>query len=332
MNKLDLQYLKNTLESYGSHLEEIKTDTYKDIKINKEGTSLVDENGNNIGTKGDMYHKLILDEILQKGCLDKDPRPHYEDGQKAHTLSINHKLLTYDLSKGESPLTTLRPIATKSSIGEILWIYQDASNDLDVLKDKYNITWWDEWEVDNTRKIGSVYGYEVDKYDLTRSTLESIKSNLDGRRHIMDFWQYSDFKLPHGLKPCAFLTIWNVRRGRDNELYLDMELVQRSSDFCTAGAINQFQYIVLQHLFARHLGLKVGKFSWNVANIQIYDRHINQAIEMLNRDPINLKPEIVLNEEKTDFYDFTLDDIKLNGYDRKLILEKNPQLKFPIGI
>lgn len=66
MNKLDLQYLKNTLESYGSHLEEIKTDTYKDIKINKEGTSLVDENGNNIGTKGDMYHKLILDEILQK--------------------------------------------------------------------------------------------------------------------------------------------------------------------------------------------------------------------------------------------------------------------------
>ena len=76
------------------------------------------------GTKGDMYTKQILARILEEGCLDKNPRPHYADGTAAHTLSVNHGICTYDLSKNESPLITLRPIAIKSAIGELLWIYQ----------------------------------------------------------------------------------------------------------------------------------------------------------------------------------------------------------------
>ena len=331
MQKIDLEYLRDTLKEYGSKLYDIEKETYPDIKINKEGTSLVDENGNNIGTKGDMYHKIMLDKILKEGCLDKNPRPHYEDGTPAHTLSVNHFMMTYDLSKGESPLTTLRPIAVKSSIGEILWIYQDASNDLDVLKDKYGITWWDEWDIGD-RTPGEVYGKSIFKRNLTYKTLSEMKVNPDGRRHIMDLWQYEDFEKKHGLKPCAFLTIWNVRHGRDGKDYLDMQLVQRSSDFCTAGCINQMQYVVLQYMFARHLNLNVGRFTWSPTNIQIYDRHINQAIEMLNREPINCEPNVEINEEKQDFYDITKDDIKVVGYPRKLIIEKNPQLKFQIGI
>ena len=87
-------------------------------------------------TKGDIYTKEILQRILDEGCMDVNPRPHYEDGTPAHTLSVNHGMCTYDLTKGESPLITLRPIAVKSSIGELLWIYQDESNDLNVLRDK----------------------------------------------------------------------------------------------------------------------------------------------------------------------------------------------------
>ena len=78
-------------------------------------------------TKGDIYTKEILQRILDEGCLDTDPRPKYTDGSPAHTLSVNHGMCTYDLTKGESPLITLRPIATKSAIGELLWIYQDES-------------------------------------------------------------------------------------------------------------------------------------------------------------------------------------------------------------
>ena len=91
-------------------------------------------------------------------------------------------------------------------------------------------------------------------------------------------------------------------------------------------------YVFLQALVARHLGVEVGQFTWQYDNIQIYDRHIENAIELLNRDPIDCDPYVYINPEKQDFYDMTPDDIKLEGVPRKLIKEKNPQMKFPIGI
>ena len=282
-------------------------------------------------TKGDVYTKEILTRILEEGCLDKNPRPKYADGTPAHTLSVNHGMCTYDLTKGESPLITLRPIAVKSSIGELLWIYQDESNDLNVLRDKYGVTWWDEWDIGN-RTIGSVYGETVRRHELVKRLLKGLKEDPDGRRHIICLWQEDDFKEPHGLKPCAFMTEWNVRHGKDGTDYLDMCLIQRSSDFATAGCINQVQYLVFLHLVARHLGLTPGRFSWFYNNIQIYDRHVEQAKELIAREPVECEPKIWLNPEKTNFYDFTIDDIKITGYPRAEIKEKNPQMKFDLGI
>ena len=282
-------------------------------------------------TKGDVYTKEILTRILEEGCLDKNPRPKYADGTPAHTLSVNHGMCTYDLTKGESPLITLRPIDVKSRIGELLWIYQDESNDLNVLRDKYGVTWWDEWDIGN-RTIGSVYGETVRRHELVKRLLKGLKEDPDGRRHIICLWQEDDFKEPHGLKPCAFMTEWNVRHGKDGTDYLDMCLIQRSSDFATAGCINQVQYLVFLHLVARHLGLTPGRFSWFYNNIQIYDRHIEQAKELIAREPVECEPKIWLNPEKTNFYDFTIDDIKITGYPRAEIKEKNPQMKFDLGI
>lgn len=282
-------------------------------------------------TKGDIYTKEILKRILEEGCLDKNPRPRYADGTKAHTLSVNHGMCTYDIANGESPFITLRPIATKSSIGELLWIYQDESNNLDLLRDKYGVTWWDEWDIGN-RTIGSVYGETVRRHDLVKNLLEGLKKDPDGRRHIICLWQEDDFKEKHGLKPCAFMTEWNVRHGKDGIDYLDMCLTQRSSDFATAGCINQVQYLVFQYLIARHLNMEVGRFTWFYNNIQIYDRHIEQAKELIRRESIDCNPKIVLNQNKQDFYDFTVDDIEIQDYPKKLIKERNPQLKFDLGI
>ena len=283
------------------------------------------------GTKGDFYTKEIIKRILDEGCLDENPRPKYSDGVPAHTLSVNHGMCTYDLTKGESPLITLRPIAVKSAIGELLWIYQDESNDLDVLAQKYGVSWWDEWDLGD-RTIGACYGNTIKRHNLMKDLLNSLKNDPDGRRHIINMWQVDDFKLPHGLKPCAYQTVWNVRRGKDGTNYLDMCLFQRSSDFLTAGCINQVQYTVFLHLVARHCGYTPGRFTWFYNNIQIYDRHIEQAHEMLNREPVDCNPEIWLNPEKTNFYDFTQDDVKITGYPRQLIKEKNPQMKFDLGI
>lgn len=282
-------------------------------------------------TKGDYYTKEIFTRILEEGTLDKYPRPKYSDGTSAHTLSVNHGMCTYDITKNESPMITLRPIAIKSAIGELLWIYQDESNNLDLLKEKYGVTWWDDWDLGN-RTIGTCYGETVKKHNLMEELLWGLKNDCDGRRHIINLWQNEDFKQPHGLKPCAFLTVWNVRHGNDGIDYLDMCLFQRSSDFATAGCINQMQYLVFLYMVSRHCGYTPGRFTWFYDNIQIYDRHINEVKEMLNREPIECNPKIILNEDKTNFYDFTQDDVYLEDYPKELIRKKNPQLKFDLGI
>lgn len=320
-----------------------------------------------IGTKGDYYAKQLIQEILEEGSMDKNPRPHYEDVysnakmeenviitktghiplqanqtyfQKgndiivhtpAHTLSINHKFSTYDLTKGEFPLWTIRPISTRSAIKEIFWIYQNQSTDLKILREKYGIKWWDDWNIGNDT-IGSVYGETVRVYDQMNNLLNGLKNDPDGRRHIIDLWQLEQFKKPHGLKPCAFLTEWNVRHGQDGVDYLDMMLTQRSSDFLTAGSINQVQYVILQYMVARHCGYIPGRFSWSVANMQIYDRHIEQAKELLKRKPIECHPTVWINPEKINFWEMTPEDIKIEGYSVKEIEKQNPQLKFQIGI
>lgn len=345
------------------------------------------------GTKGDIYTKEIFQKILDKGCLDKNPRPHYEDEyvgaiydedtntiitkdnkvielksnqtvyQKkdrvvvwtpAHTYSINSGVeCSYDLSKGESPFVTLRPIAVETSIAEILWIYQKASNDLvefDELIGKNTwetegkiSNWWDKWALRDENgnyilnekghpHIGTTYGEIIRRHNLVEKRLKAMEENPDGRRHIIDMWQVDDYDEPHGLQPCAFETIWNVRHEWDGKDYLDMTLIQRSSDFATAGCINQVQYMVFLLLFARHLDLNPGIFTWKPINVQIYDRHVDQVHEMLEREAVECEPEIWLNPEVTNFYDFTLKDIEVRGYPKKLVREKNPQLDLPLGI
>ena len=281
-------------------------------------------------TKGDKYTKEIIERILNEGERDKNPRPRYADGTPAYTLSVNHGMTTYDLSKGESPLITLRPIAIKSAIGELLWIYQDESNNLDRLAE-YGVTWWDDWDIGD-RTIGACYGETVRRHKLVKDLIKGLKENPDGRRHIISLWQVDDFKDKHGLKPCAFMTMWNVRHGKDGVDYLDMCLIQRSSDFLTAGCINQVQYVIFQHLIARHIGMTPGRFTWFYDNIQIYDRHIEQAKEMLKREPIDCNPRVEINPEKTDFYDMKPEDIKIVDYPREKIKQKNPQMKFDLGI
>ena len=271
--------------------------------------------------KADKYMKESIRNILSNGFMDINPRPHYEDGTPAHTLSVNHVVHQYDISKNEFPITTLRPIYFKKAIGEILWIYQDESNDLDLLNDKYCVTWWDEWDIGD-RTIGCCYGETVKRHSLVRNLLNDIKKDPYGRRHIINLWQDEDFKNPHGLKPCCYQTQFNVRGE-----YIDMVLYQRSSDWLTAGNINQMQYVAFMMMVARDCGYKPGIFTHFIANQQIYDRHIGNAKEMLRREHIECNPILKLNEEKTDFYSFTMDDFTLEGYEAN-----KPQLKFELGI
>ena len=292
----------------------------------------------------------LLNRILNEGYKDVNPRPKYADGTPAHTLSVNGNFRSYDIGAGEFPICTLRHIAIKSAIKEVLWIYKDASNSLEKLRNEYGVKYWVEWESkDWPGTIGARYGYVVWKYGLMRQLLDEIKKDPYGRRHIIDLWQYQELRETDGLAPCAFLTVWNVRNDGNGKEYLDLTLFQRSGDSLAASCagVNECQYAALLMMVARHCGYNVGKLYHTIANEQIYDRHIDQAKEMIRRYEekkaeidqawdeayqngeqfVIKQPDLILNPDKTNFYDFTIDDFELVYYE-----PMTPQLTLDLGI
>ncbi len=280
--------------------------------------------------KTDTQHYNILCRLLSNEAVtdnDQQVRPVYADDTPAHTRFITNVVQEYDLSKGELPFLLLRPTAWKHAVNEILWIYQDVSNDLNLLRGKYNIKYWDDWDIgDGT--IGQRYGATVKKYGLLNNLINDIKENPYGRDHIMSLWQEEDFKTK-GLKPCCFMTMWVVRGD-----YLDCTLVQRSSDYIVSVSINEVQYVALQMMIAHTCGLKVGKFTHYICNLHLYDRHIEQALELIRRyETPNLlrgdeeEPQFIFNPKSDNFYDFSIDDFSLIDYE-----PLKPQLKFELGI
>ena len=133
--------------------------------------------------------------------------------------------------------------------------------------------------------------------------LEKLRLKPYSRRHIINMWQEKDFE-KEGLKPCAFMIEVSVR-GK----FLDLSLTQRSNDYLMAGHINKIQYVALQMMIAQHVGLKPGKFLHKVQNL-----HMKQ-------------PKLILDTDKTNFYDFTIDDFKIKDYDP---LDKMDRLELAI--
>jgi thymidylate synthase len=259
--------------------------------------------------KADYYYKENLNKIMNFGFYDENPRPKYKDGTPAYSKFITQVFEEYDLSNNEFPIPTIRNTAIKTGIKEIFWIYQKQTSSLiDAIE--LGINWWDEWNIgDGT--IGQRYGATIRQWDLMNKLLKSLKKDPFSRRHIVNMYQESDLSLTNGLFPCAYETIWSVRKS-ENKYILDLTLIQRSNDFLTAGYINKAQYSALQMMVAGHCGYKVGKFCHFVQNLHIYDRHFDAVKELMERDSLDINPILTLKENKN-FYDYKIDDFKIIG-------------------
>jgi thymidylate synthase len=274
--------------------------------------------------KADKNFKELLTYVLENGVLDENPRPYWleKDGSHtpAHSLFATQYMETFDISKGEFPITTIKPTAWKTGIREMFWIYQAASNDLKVAREQFGIKWWDSWDIGNGT-IGSTYGAIVKRLDLMNELLKGIQENPYGRRHIISLWQEDDLRGEIGLPPCAFQTLWSVRGE-----YLDCTLIQRSQDILGANNINNTQYVALLMMVAKHCGLKPGKYTHFIQNTHIYDRHLPIAKEFISRPCSKKQPKLIFEPKSDNFFEFTIDDFRVEDY------EPQPKVNIEIAI
>lgn len=273
--------------------------------------------------KANLIYKRNLEELLNNSysTLGQAVRPVYSDGSPSHYQYITDVTDVYDISKGEFPITNYRPINWKAAIGELLWMWVDQSNDISLLERKYGVKWWRPWNIgDGT--IGIRYGDTLKRHNIVNNLIVGLKRDPMSRRHICTMWQYDDFLKTKGLTPCVYETVWNVRGE-----YLDVFVLQRSSDYILSECFDRLQYCALLMMIAQCSWLKPGRMTYHVNNMHLYDRHVNNAKLLYLRKPIDKQPILKINPEVKNFYDFTIDDFSLENFNCPY---KN--LKFDVAI
>lgn len=258
-------------------------------------------------------------DILQNGVWDTDlkVRPHWADGTPAHTVKKFGVVNRYDLSK-EFPIITVRKTYFKSAVDEILWIWQKKSNKVSDLHSHI----WDSWAGEDGT-IGKAYGYQLGvkhtykegEFDQVDRVLFDLKNNPSSRRIMTNIYNFQDLH-EMNLYPCAYSMTFNVSGNKLNGI-----LNQRSGDMLTANNWNVVQYAVLMHMFAQVSSLEVGELVHVIADAHIYDRHI-PLVKKIIENPTFDAPVFKINKDVKNFYDFTLEDFKLEGYESTVLTEK----------
>lgn len=260
-------------------------------------------------------------DILAHGVWDThlQVRPHWEDGTPAHTIKKFGIVNRYDLQE-EFPALTLRRLAFKSSVDELLWIWQKKSNNVKDLASHI----WDAW-ADETGSIGKAYGYQLAQkhqyaegwFDQVDRVLYDLKHNPASRRIMTNIYNFSDLHEMH-LYPCAYSMTFNVSGDTLNGI-----LNQRSNDMLAANNWNVVQYSILLIMMAQVSGLKAGELVHVIADAHIYDRHI-PIIEQIISNPQYAAPKLWVDPSVQDFYDFTTDSFRLEDYQFTKLDEKIP--------
>ncbi len=258
--------------------------------------------------------KIFIDnvtDIMENGVWDThlDVRPHWEDGTPAHTVKKFCVVNRYDLQK-EFPIITIRRTAFKSAVDELLWIWQKKSNNVHDLSSRI----WDSW-ADEDGSIGKAYGYQLGKksiykegeFDQVDRVLYDLKNTVGSRRIMTNLYNFDDLH-EMNLYPCAYSMTFNVSGNVLNGI-----LNQRSQDTLTANNWNVVQYAVLIHMLAQVSGLVAGELVHVIADEHIYDRHIPIVKEIIQNPQFDA-PKFTINPEIKNFYDFTVDDFKLENY------------------
>ena len=259
----------------------------------------------------DRVFKENCREILTRGVWDTDQqvRPRWEDGTPAHTVKKFGIVNRYDLKK-EFPILTIRRTYFKTCIDELLWIWQQKSNNIHDLRGHI----WDSW-ADENGSIGKAYGYQLGvkhqypegEMDQVDRVLYDLKHNPASRRILTNIYNFEDLH-EMNLYPCAYSMTFNVTGDTLNAI-----LNQRSQDMLTANNWNVVQYAVLTHMMAQVSGLKVGELVHVIADCHIYDRHIPAVKAMLDLEGYDA-PTFQMDESITDFYQFTKDSFRMVNY------------------
>tara|TARA_Y100001978_G_scaffold202446_1_gene223664 strand:+ start:1237 stop:2061 length:825 start_codon:yes stop_codon:yes gene_type:complete len=272
-----------------------------------------------------QYHQL-LNHLLNKGVQKGDRTG-------TGTISSFGYQMRFDLSEG-FPILTTKKLHLKSIIHELLWFIKGDTN-INYLKEN-NVRIWDEW-ADENGDLGPVYGHQWRNWnsegiDQISDLINQIKNNPNSRRMIVSAWNPSVLpdtsisfseNVKNGkaaLPPCHAFFQFYVAEGK-----LSCQLYQRSADTFLGVPFNIASYALFTMMIAQVSGLEPGDFIHTFGDVHLYNNHIEQAKEQLNRD-LRTLPKMIINKEIKDINDFKFEDFELVNYN------PHPHIKAAVSI
>lgn len=239
------------------------------------------------------------------------------------TISCFGYQMRFDLQEG-FPMLTTKKLHLKSIIHELLWFLKGDTN-IKYLKDN-GVGIWDEW-ADENGDLGPVYGHQWRSWvgadgqvhDQIKDVLNTIKTNPDSRRMIVNAWNVGDLQ-KMALTPCHALFQFYVANGK-----LSCQLYQRSADVFLGVPFNIASYALLTMMMAQVCGLQYGEFIHTFGDVHLYSNHVEQAKLQLTRTPFPL-PTMKINPNVRDLFDFKFEDFTLENY------QSHPHIKAPVAI
>ena len=270
----------------------------------------------------------ILKEILDKG-VDRE-------GRNSRTRALFAKQMRFDLSDG-FPLLTTKKVFWDAVVTELLWFINGPTKEgrmdekeLQKLMGRDKTIWTDNAESDYWKPkakfegdLGRVYGAQWrnwvgptgESFDQLKDVIERIKQNPYDRRLVVSAWnpgELNDMALP----PCHMIFQFFM----DDKKNLSLHMLQRSCDMFLGVPFNIASYSLLLAMVAQCVSATPKECVLTLNDAHIYGAHFDAVKEQITRSPMKF-PELELNQKIRDIDDFTVDDIRIVGY------ESHPTIK-----
>ncbi len=265
------------------------------------------------------------------------------------TLAIAGALFEHDMSKG-FPLLTTKKVGFKNISSELEFFIKGLT-DKRWLQARNNHI-WDEWA--NPQKapyghteeakrkmlaendLGPIYGFqwrhfnaEYTNYDADytgkgvdqiKKIVEKLKTDPTDRRMIVSAWNPQQLN-QMGLPPCHYGFQVTVIGGKLNLLWN-----QRSVDTMLGLPYNIASYALMLHLLAKESGLKEGKLVGFLADVHIYENHVDGAKEQLSRDPKKYALPTIRTDNFRSIFEWESTNTVIENY------QSYPSIKFEIAV
>ncbi|GMQ83175.1 MAG: thymidylate synthase [Rhodothermia bacterium] len=239
------------------------------------------------------------------------------------TKSVFGYQMRFDLEHG-FPLVTTKKTFFKGLAVEMLWLLRGDTN-IQYLND-HGVHIWDPW-ADEDGNLGPVYGKQWvgwagangRTFNQIERVIESIRSNPDSRRHIVNAWNVADVP-DMALPPCHMFFQFYVAASK-----LSCQLYVRSNDLFLGAPFNIAEYALLLHLVAQQTDLAPGELVYTIGDAHIYLNHLDQIEEQLSREPYPL-PELRIRRRPISIFDYEYEDFELLNY------QYHPTIKAPVAV